>query len=410
VQNKIGSLLSLLLLVVICIYFLSLEGEENISFWYWNRPFSLGREMPLSPEKCGSCHTLQFVYWKESLHSRSMSPGFLGQVGVNSFQVLHNPEFAEGCYFCHGPAIEQAELIKATENRKPEGGEVLGTEYKENPFFDQEIKLSGVSCPVCHVREGKVYGPPPSGNLIVSMKSSDVKEEMHPSFVPSSFFEKGEFCAACHQLDTGYKLNGKVLVNTYKEWKESRYSEANTTCQSCHMPGRMHLFRGIHDRDIVRSGLSMDLSCQNGRVKLVITNTGVGHYFPTYVTPRVVVKFYRKDKKGRVIPHSSKEMYIGRYVSLDLQREIYDTRIPPDKSFVLVYPLGHSRKDDIGVVEIWVYPDEFYNRFYKNLLAHEDGYHNRQEIEKALQRTEESVYLLWRKEENLQNLCGKVSS
>ncbi|MEK7829099.1 MAG: hypothetical protein AAB256_04865, partial [Deltaproteobacteria bacterium] len=88
--------------------------------------------------------------------------------------------------------------------------------------------------------------------------------------------------------------------------------------------------------------------------------------------------------------------FIGRKVSLDLSKEIFDTRIPPEKSFEFDYTVNKSYNRGKLVFEVRVYPDEFYNRFYKDLLKNKDGSFNRKEIEKALKITEKSNYILFK--------------
>ena len=67
-----------------------------------------------------------------------------------------------------------------------------------------------------------------------------------------------EFCQSCHQFaPDGLALNGKLLENTYAEWKASRFAREGVQCQDCHMPDRRHLWRGIHDPAMVRSGLTI---------------------------------------------------------------------------------------------------------------------------------------------------------
>jgi len=55
----------------------------------------------------------------------------------------------------------------------------------------------------------------------------------------------------------GFALNGKLLQSTYDEWKASRFARQGVQCQDCHMPDRRHRWRGIHDADMVRSGLTI---------------------------------------------------------------------------------------------------------------------------------------------------------
>jgi len=60
---------------------------------------------------------------------------------------------------------------------------------------------------------------------------------------------------------------------------------------------------------------------------LQLTNSGVGHYFQTYVTPQVVARFELVDKRGKPLKGTQKEAMIGHEVPLDLSREPFDTRI-----------------------------------------------------------------------------------
>jgi hypothetical protein len=248
------------------------------------------------------------------------------------------------------------------------------------------------------VREGVVYGPP-------ALKGTARKADNHNGFVEKGFFEEAEFCKACHQLDRGYMLNGKVLVNTYREWTESVYGEKNIACQQCHMPGGRHLFRGIHDPEMVKMGIKVEVEEDNTddglKARLKITNIGVGHYFPTYVTPLVVVKGFLADGSGNMADGTLKEAFIGRKVSQDLSREFFDTRIPPLESFEFDYEAAKSSGAEKLVLEIWVYPDEFYNIFFSNVLKGLYDPMNNEEIKKALEATELSRYLLIKRELNL---------
>lgn len=394
---------SLILIIVFLLFPSILIAGDGVTD-YWERPVPLqkGDGSSLYPEECGKCHKDQYNDWKGSFHSKSVGPGLIGQLKPHE-----DPEFALSCYFCHAPMEEQSEMKKGSRVKPAPAGSKQGgqglSDYIKNPNFDNKLKLSGVSCSVCHFREGKVYGPPArarvkgqgSGFKISNLKSQIKKT--HNGFVEKAFFENAEFCAACHQLDEGYELNGKVLTNTYREWKESIYGKNNVICQNCHMPDRQHLWRGIHDPEMVKKGITIDAAIDWEKAKLVITNTGVGHYFPTYATPLVVVKGYMQDKKGSAIPESVKIKYIGRRVSLDLSDELFDTRIPPHGKFEFTYEVNRIYNKHRPVFEVWVYPDEFYNRFYKEVLNNQDVSIKKEEIEKALHITEKSGYMLFRK-------------
>ena len=142
------------------------------------------------------------------------------------------------------------------------------------------------------------------------------------------------------------------------------------------MPDRRHLWRGIHDPEMVKAGVRIDLDVAppgaDGTLAatLAITSVGVGHFFPTYVTPRVVARLALVDDAGRVVDGSVEERAIGRAVTLDLTREIEDTRIPPGGRAELAY---RRRVDGAAALRlratVTVYPDHFYTGFFEALLA-----------------------------------------
>jgi len=55
-------------------------------------------------------------------------------------------------------------------------------------------------------------------------------------------------------------------------------------------------------------------------VTLSVENTGVGHAFPTYVTPRVVLSAELVDQAGEIIAGSRQELVIASDVTLDSAR------------------------------------------------------------------------------------------
>lgn len=169
------------------------------------------------------------------------------------------------------------------------------------------------------------------------------------------------------------------------------------------MPDRRHLWRGIHDPDMVRSGIEITLEADRPRYRagdslratLTVASTNVGHYFPTYVTPRVVVEARLVDAAGGTVPGSVEERAIAREVTLDLSREVADTRIPPGGRWTLDYRRRLDRPRLRLVVTVTVYPDHFYSRFFKSLLASGAGGGAR-EIREALEATRRSFQIFSR--------------
>src|SRR5207245_1516074 len=163
----------------------------------------------------------------------------------------------------------------------------------------------------------------------------------HGGVTRTPAFLSAAFCRGCHQFaEDAPTLNGKPLENTYREFEASRFAREGVQCQDCHMPDRRHLWRGIHDVDMVRSGLSIEVAAPRSRagagdnvdVGLTVRSVRVGHAFPTYVTPKVVLRAELVDATGAVIERSRAESVIALEIALDLSREISDTRLLPGQS------------------------------------------------------------------------------
>jgi len=297
-------------------------------------------ELSLEPEKCATCHAPQYEAWKESRHAIAVSPGL-------EVQSRANPQGFDSCYTCHAPLREQ---------RKAPGG------APQNPEYRPELAEHGVMCASCHVRDGKVYGPPPRDP---ERSAKGTPGLPHGGFEVSQAYTRSAFCATCHQFsENGFRIEGVLLENTHNEWRESRYAEAGVQCQDCHMPDRKHAFKGIHDPEMTASGLDVTLTREGSReVRFAVTNSGVGHRFPTYVTPRVTVVLEGRSD-GEVVKRA--EHVIQRRITLDLQTQEFDTRLAPDETAEVVLSWWFWTSIDEVVGYVYVEPDEFYHRFFRN--------------------------------------------
>jgi hypothetical protein len=345
-------------------------------------------EASLAPEGCATCHPAQFADWSTSFHARSMGPGVAGQL-VEMFTSA--PDEALGCLGCHAPLAEQRPLVRDGAGHAPHGA------------FDPALLARGLVCAGCHVRAHERFGPPRRDG---SVANSGPRETLpHDGATRTRAFLASEFCRGCHQFTSdGFALNGKLLEDTYMEWKRSRYARRGVQCQDCHMPDRRHLWRGIHDPDMVRAGLTITVQPgargRAGRLVsavLTVRNTGVGHAFPTYVTPRVVLRGELVDAQGIVVPGSRREQVIAREVALDLSKELRDTRLPPGARARFVYrvraPLAGLRMRLSVVVE----PDAFYTAFFEALLEGGAG-RGAAQIREALAETRRSPFTVFVRE------------
>ena len=368
------------------------SAEQQFLERHWRMPIPPQGEAPssfaplersLAPRDCGACHPTQYEDWRSSIHARSMGPGITGQL----VEMAHrDPAGARGCLVCHAPLAEQSPLARTAAG------------LEANPAFDPALAREGVVCATCHVRGHQRFGPPP--RTTAQGLRVPRAELPHNGATYTAAYERAEFCAACHQFGPGGpSLNGKPLENTYEEWRTSPAADRGLSCQDCHMPDRRHRWRGIHDPEMVRSGVRVGLALdqtryrpgQRLRATVTVASVKVGHYFPTYVTPQVVVRAVLLGRNREPIAGTAQEGVIGRQVPLDLSREIADTRIPPGGRFVLRYDRALEGPGLSLRVTVTVYPDHFYTGFFATLLETGPGA-GEAEIREALEATRRSPF------------------
>lgn len=348
-------------------------------------------ERSLDPADCGQCHAKQYRDWKTTIHSQAMGPGVLGQL----VEMVHaDPATTQMCWICHTPLAEQQELLLDKNSR-----------WIGNTHFDAALQKKGLVCAACHVRNHQRFGPPRQSAPTISGRI-DEPGLPHNGFTANTAFSKSEFCKGCHQFSPDdYALNGKLIENTYNEWLESGFAKKGIQCQDCHMPGRRHLWRGIHDPDMVKSGITIDVKLPKqeltigDEIKATITikNTGAGHYFPTYLTPKIFVAGQLIDQLGKPVTGSYSEAIIGRGAPLDLSQELYDTRIAPGDFKSIIYAQTATLGKLSLKITVTVYPDHFYARFYQSVLDNNSAGKGRALIEEAYQSASSSQFVIYEK-------------
>ena len=345
-------------------------------------------EASLSPSSCGECHQQQYQDWRTSLHSHSIGPGLLWQ-----FRIMSQTQ-ANRCMRCHAPLAEQKALA-ALEFHWPDAPSTPPPAYVGPHLFQD-----GLVCAACHVRRHRRFGPPPPAG----MPPGNTPGLPHGGFVASPAFQHSRFCATCHQSPPGGRsLDGIPFENTYAEWHASRFARDGTTCQSCHMPDRRHLWRGIHDPAMVRRGLNISLQVKRlspltGVAQATIRSVDIGHDFPTYLVPKVYVTLYALGPGAGAVREIATET-IGRSVNLRLTHEFFDTRIPPGGQRTLSANLA-LKPDWPARIElrIEVSPGAHYVHLFRHELRHSGRYDPATVaiLRQALSQTIATRYLLTR--------------
>ena len=174
------------------------------------------------------------------------------------------------CFHCHAP---------------------LERDWRHFAAHRGDAKSEGVNCQVCHLAE-RAPGSPVT------------RTDDHP-VRPLSELRDPAFCRQCHEFDLIEEHGGKMhstdapLQRTYTEWTQYRDAGGKETCQSCHMPGGDHRFRGAHDLAFFRGALDFSVTPGPKGWEIVLSNTGVGHNVPTGdIFRRLVVEHLSTD--GRV--------------------------------------------------------------------------------------------------------------
>jgi mono/diheme cytochrome c family protein len=338
---------------------------------YWMTPVP-EQSGDLSAVSCSVCHRAQFRDWSGSRHAVAMGAGVWAQ--MNDDQQL-----APSCARCHAPL--------------------------RNQWSDRYLSADGVSCGGCHSRDRQKFGPPRLETTILPLVAR--YQPPHGPAQTRTFFESVDFCSGCHQFKPGeaQEVHGTFLQNTVEEWRQSRAAREGKTCQTCHMPDRRHLFRGVHDAEMVASGVnsSFDARRDGDRViaRLTLTNSNTGHNFPTYVVPEVWMRIEAVSRDGASRPVA--ERLVARKVAFASGRwsEVSDTRLRPDETATLDFN-GPVPAGTVALVGgVIVRPDAWHEQSLEVRLQQTRSPASRRSYESALAVIRKSMYVLFRSERPL---------
>ncbi len=314
----------------------------------WSFPQQPGVEA--TNEQCVECHSKEWNDWKGAFHAHSVSPGLLYQ--LRSF----SPDRIKHCLNCHLPDEREHSDLSALLFE-----DVINT--------DSIPERWSVSCVGCHT----------STRLTESIRIADA-----------------EFCAKCHQSDQiiPHRSNNP-LTNTYREWSESFFAKEGIQCQNCHLPDKQHRFRGIHDKEMVLSGVQIRTDVGPDSASLTLKSTAIGHRFPTYSVPKVSLTIRAYDISSQDESVTVWRQEIRRHVEKrDGQWiEISDSRLNPGEAVTLKVPLKHKQ---VKVhFQVLIEPDAMY------LQQYQEDHHLSQDtgtvllIREAIYKARQNRYVLF---------------
>lgn len=306
----------------------------------------------LSAQVCNACHGEVHDEWASSGHrTAATNPVYLAAT-----EALGDPFL---CHECHMPLQVQRPII-------PRGPSGKGAGRAPNPAYEPTLRLEGVTCVACHLREDGIVGP------------RDLAIDQSPHPVRASRAMSGaEACAFCHQAALP-GAEDQPFLDTVGEWRRSAFGEAEITCQQCHMPrisgviaGSRYAAYSAHrwtqGRDPSQMAraltLTVDLrstSIQRGdalRASATLLNTGAGHSVPTGdPSHRLELHFTVVDHEGK-LPKGAQEHseWFGREVEpVEPFAELKDDRLMAGGSRTVDFAYSADKKSKPGTYHLVV--------------------------------------------------------
>lgn len=269
-------------------------------------------------QACGACHFDSHAGWSNGAHAEGWrSPAFQRAVAEAG---------TPACTSCHLPFLEQAgELVTYDD------GDINKPLTGPNPSFDASLRLEGVTCAACHIRDGKIVAGRPI---------EDIGPAPHP-LTWSEDLANETACATCHQLT--WEGANSAFYDTYGEWKASPYAQAGIGCQDCHGGAGAGKAGFDHAMD-ARTGSGLSVLFELDSPTLVrgndpvplglrLQNTGAGHAYPTgspFTGVRVRVRLVGPpDRRGKITESIALEHDLRRTTTEGSPWDtVEDTRVP----------------------------------------------------------------------------------
>lgn len=206
-----------------------------------------------SSSSCASCHPDEYAQWERSRHRVAAT----NAVFVDGLR--QEPHVR--CVNCHAPIPDGARDLLRTVGQHP------------SSLPATSMAHDGVSCAVCHVRDGVM--------LSVAGRGYGHEHRKTPSLSDPAF------CAACHEFRGHDVSNGVTTMNdlpmqsTFSEWQAwTKATGDRRTCQTCHMSAGRHDFVGTAPA-MLRDALTVTVEQVAGGAEVVLASREVGHRYPT---------------------------------------------------------------------------------------------------------------------------------
>jgi hypothetical protein len=361
----------LIIILIIVMLFLGWRFIRPMNIFIVSNSFELPIDTTTAPEmfptlqakECAQCHPKFYDEWNTTIHSQAWTDPY--------FQAdWHFDGSPQICKNCHIP-LDRQQKFKVIGFYDDEKWDPI---LKVNPDFDRKLQHEGVTCTVCHLREGKIVG-------VIGDTTAP-----HPV---EKITHGNQICVRCHVVsgerwDTFFKFPPCGTVAEIQSGKNKTYAKdsndmsiteiAALGCVDCHMPltkrplvpngpyreVRQHLWRGGHDPEQVKKGLTISFkeniskNSEERQFSLLISNTGAAHYIPTGTPDRhITVELRLLSQQNKVLKkenHILKRTIMWRPFIVDL----WDTRLAPGEKREYLLNISHNMSATPAYVEAQV--------------------------------------------------------
>jgi hypothetical protein len=298
----------------------------------------------LSAKDCGTCHREIYREWAGSMHAQAWTDPY--------FQVDFEYDGSlQICLNCHTPLVnQQPDLVLGFRDR-----DKFDPIVTPNPAFDAALRDEGVTCAVCHIRNGRIVGP------------FRTDRAPHPVELDPGMSQGIKPCLKCHVVagkrwDTFYTIPPCGTVAEIEAGKQT------IDCVSCHMPpvvrpaaegmparqGRRHLFQGGHAPERVKQALRVEHTMEADELVVTLTNVGAAHYLPTGTPDRhLTLELRLMGSSGQVLAekvYTMKRYILWRPFIVDLR----DTRLPYGQPREFKFPVFKRGSYNPAVMDVTV--------------------------------------------------------
>lgn len=205
---------------------------------------------------CEACHVEIAREWRASFHAHSHTdPAYQRALAIEPLSF---------CRACHAPEADATE---------------------EAPTLAAQL---GVACVTCHVLNGAIVTARSAARDEPNARMRDASVP-HP-VLRDARLEGSAPCANCHEFtfpDSAVRQKPELMQSSITEHAVS--NAKSEACAACHMPRvgsvanahKSHAFAGGHDRELVRSAVTVEAERAGSTVRIRLTPREVGHAFPT---------------------------------------------------------------------------------------------------------------------------------